>query len=149
MSSFWPNAAPLIFLTIPKYDGPVPCFSGEIAPVWQSRESGRAEPEAQSTRLRSSPLGAKGTRLRPFSQGRISKKVPPGRAVTPYFEVCARVPLGVSRHFVKPQNMGSPPSNTVDAALRKGAWRRDGFWKLLNLACPSLPLTRVFFKLFP
>jgi hypothetical protein len=29
-------------------------------------------------------------RLRPFSQGRISKKIPPGPAVNPYFEIPAR-----------------------------------------------------------
>jgi hypothetical protein len=33
---------------------------------------------------------ASGTRLGPFSQGRISKKIPQGLAVTPYFEVPAR-----------------------------------------------------------
>jgi hypothetical protein len=69
-------------------------------------------------------LGASRTGLRPFSQGRISKKIPPAPTVTPYFEVCARMPLGVSRHFVKPQNMGSPPTHTIDAALRNGAWPR-------------------------
>jgi hypothetical protein len=97
--------------------------------------------------------------------------------VTPYFEVparhrsrsgeaggCASAPMGVSPHFLKLQNMGSPPSHTIDAALRNGAWPRsekasllcnrerlviilrgklnyttskaDGFWKLLTR--PSL-----------
>jgi hypothetical protein len=27
------------------------------------------------------------------------------------------MPLGVSRHLVKPQNMGSPPTHIIDAAL--------------------------------
>jgi hypothetical protein len=63
-------------------------------------------------------------RARPFSRGRISRKIPPGSALTPYFEVYTPVPLGVSRHFLKPQNMGSPPIHTVDAALRNGAWPR-------------------------
>jgi hypothetical protein len=48
----------------------------------------------------------------------------PGPAVAPYFEVCAPVSLGVSPHFVKSQNMGSPPIHTIDAALRNGAWPR-------------------------
>jgi hypothetical protein len=82
------------------------------------------------------PLGASRTRLRPFSQNRISKEIPPGTAVTPYFEVCTSVPLGVSRHFVKPQNMGSPPSHTVDAALRKGAWPQDERAKLNDTIPP-------------
>ncbi len=30
---------------------------------------------------------------------------------------CAPESLGVSRQFVKPQNIGSPPPQTVDAAL--------------------------------
>ena len=89
---------------------------------------------AQRTWLCSSPLGASRTRLRPFSQGRISKKIPPGPAVTLYFEVparhrpalgrgsdeaggCAPVPLGVSHCFVKLQNMGSPPTHAIDMAL--------------------------------
>jgi hypothetical protein len=80
---------------------------------------------AQRTWLCSSPLGASRTRLRPFSQGRISKKIPPGPPATPYLEVYAPGPLGVSRHLVKPQNMGSPPTHTVDAALRNGAWPRN------------------------
>jgi hypothetical protein len=50
--------------------------------------------------------------------------------VAPYFEFparhrsrsgeaggCAPVSLGVSHHFVKSQNMGSPPTHTIDAAL--------------------------------
>ncbi len=82
------------------------------------------------TRLCSSPIGVSRTRLRTFSKGRISKEIPPGPAVTRYFEVparhrsrsgeaggCASVPLGVSRHFVKPQNIASPPTQTVDATL--------------------------------
>ena len=56
-------------------------------------------------------------RLRPFSKGRISKEIPPGPAMTPYFEVYASVPLAISLHFLNPQNMGSPPTHTVDAAL--------------------------------
>jgi hypothetical protein len=42
------------------------------------------------------------------------------------------VPLGVSRHFVKQQNMGSPPTHTVDAALRNGAWPRNVTAQLLH-----------------
>ncbi len=69
-------------------------------------------------------------RLWPFSKGRISKKIPPHLAVPPYFEVparhrsrsgeaggCASEHLGVSPLFVKPQDMGAPPSHTVDADL--------------------------------
>jgi hypothetical protein len=35
------------------------------------------------------------------------------------------VHLGVAHHFVKPQNIRSPPIYTIDAALRKGAWLRN------------------------
>jgi hypothetical protein len=69
-------------------------------------------------------LGASGTTLRSFLKGRISEKVPPGTAVTLYYAVFASAPLRVSRHFAKPQNMGSPPSHTIDTALRKEAWSR-------------------------
>ena len=67
-------------------------------------------------------LGASGTRLRSFLKGRISEKIPPGTELTPYYAVFASAPLSVSRHFAKSQNMGSPPSHTIDTALRKGAW---------------------------
>jgi hypothetical protein len=59
-------------------------------------------------------------RLRAFSQGLISKKIPPDFHVIQYFVVCAPEPLGISLHFVKLQNTGSPPSHKVDTALRKG-----------------------------
>jgi hypothetical protein len=39
--------------------------------------------------------------------------------------------MGVFRDFVKPQNMGSPPTHTIDAALRKGAWPRNELAQLL------------------
>jgi hypothetical protein len=58
--------------------------------------------------------------LRPFLKGRISKKIPLDFAVAQYFGVCVNELLGVSRHFVKPQNIGAPPSHIVDTALRKG-----------------------------
>jgi hypothetical protein len=60
-------------------------------------------------------------RLGPFSKGRISKRVPPDFAVSPYFEVCVSEPLGVAHLFVEPQNMGTPPGHTIDTALRKGS----------------------------
>jgi hypothetical protein len=53
-------------------------------------------------------------RARPFSKGRISKRVPPDFAVSPYFEICVSEPLGVAHRFVKAQNMGTPPSHAID-----------------------------------
>lgn len=61
-------------------------------------------------------------RQRPFSKGRISKRIPPDFAVPQSFEVCALEPMGISHHLLKPQNIGAPPTHTVDTALRKGAW---------------------------
>jgi hypothetical protein len=53
------------------------------------------------------------------------KRIPADPAVPQYFAVYASAPLGVSRTFVKPQNIGASPTNTVDAALRKGPWPRN------------------------
>jgi hypothetical protein len=81
-----------------------------------------------------SPIGAHRMRLRPFSKGRISKKIPPDLAVPQYCEVCVPEPLGVSHHFLKPQNIGAPPPHTIDTVLRKGAWpqtarRQSLYWR--------------------
>ena len=52
--------------------------------------------------------------------------------MTQYFAVYISALLGVSRHFIKPRNIGSPPAHTVDAALRNGALPRNEKVRLLS-----------------
>ena len=69
-------------------------------------------------------------------KGRILKEVPPDFAVVQYFEVCVCEQLGVSHHFVEPQNVGPPPPHSIDTALRKGPWPQTSKTRSLRL-CTS------------